>query len=53
MAVDQAYDEEKLLAIVHFTNASGIMREISFDDDQLDHNLARYKTMLKEYAASQ
>ena len=53
MSVEQAYDEEKFLAIVNFTNASGIMRDISFDEDQLDHYLARYKTMLKEYAESQ
>jgi hypothetical protein len=53
MTVEQAYDEEKFLAIVNFTNASGIMRDISFDEDQLDHYLARYKTMLREYAESQ
>ena len=52
-AVEQEYDQAKLLAIVAFTNQTGIMRDISFDSDQLDHFVAQYKSLLQQYAASQ
>ena len=38
---------------VDFTNQSGIMWDISFDSDQLDHYVAKYNSLLEQYAASQ
>ena len=51
--IEQEYDEEKLLAIFEFTNQTGIMRDIDFDSDQLDHFVNKYKSLLAQYAASQ
>ena len=51
--MEKEYDQTNLLAIVEFTNQSGIMRDISFDSDQLDQYVAQYKSLFEHYAVSQ